>query len=70
MAGYADDKTEPPTPRRREQARRQGQVARSQDLTAAVLLLSGFVALALLGMPLWHSLLAMTRAGGVPSQRS
>ena len=63
MAGYADDKTEPPTPRRRQQARRQGQVARSQDLTAAVLLLAGFFALALLGPPLWHSLLAMTTAG-------
>jgi len=63
MAGYADDKTEPPTPRRREEARRRGQVARSQDLTASVLLLAGFLALALLGPGLWQTLLTVTRAG-------
>ncbi len=63
MAGYADDKTESPTPRRRQETRRRGQVARSQDLTAAVLLLSGFLALSFLGPAIWHSLLAMTRAG-------
>src|SRR5215216_986852 len=34
------DKTEAPTPRRRIEAREQGNVARSQDLTAAVLMLS------------------------------
>jgi flagellar biosynthetic protein FlhB len=33
------DKTEAPTPRRRQEAREQGNVARSQDLTAAVLLI-------------------------------
>jgi flagellar biosynthetic protein FlhB len=63
MAGYADDKTEPPTPRRRQQTREQGQVARSQDLSAAALLLTSFVALGLLGPSLWQSLLAITRAG-------
>lgn len=63
MAGYADDKTEPATPRRRMEAREKGQVARSQDLTAAVLLLAGFLALALLGPGLWSSLLAMTKTG-------
>lgn len=63
MAGYADEKTEAPTPRRRQEARERGQVARSQDLTAAVLLLAGFLALALLGPGLWQFLLAITRAG-------
>lgn len=63
MAGYADDKTEPPTPRRRQETRRRGQVARSQDLTAAVLLLSGFLALGFLGPKIWLSLLAITRTG-------
>ncbi|MGB2987068.1 MAG: flagellar biosynthesis protein FlhB [Phycisphaerae bacterium] len=62
MAGYADDKTEPPTPRRRREARTKGQVARSQDLTAAVLILSGFLALSLVGPMIWHSLLAITRS--------
>lgn len=63
MAGYADDKTEPPTQRRRNETRQKGQVARSQDLTAAVLLLSAFVGLGLFGGALWSSFLAMVRAG-------
>ncbi|MDB5333610.1 MAG: Flagellar biosynthesis protein FlhB [Phycisphaerales bacterium] len=40
MAEDIGDKTEAPTPRRREEAREQGNIARSQDLTAAVLLVS------------------------------
>src|SRR5688500_2108611 len=39
MAEELGDKTEAPTPRRRQEAREQGNVARSADLTAAVLLL-------------------------------
>src|SRR5215213_1670102 len=39
MAEDFGDKTEAPTPRRRQEAREQGNVARSQDLTSAVLLL-------------------------------
>jgi len=62
MAGYADDRTEPATPRRRREARASGQVARSHDLTVAVLLLAGFIALALVGPPIWFSLLAITQA--------
>ena len=63
MAAYADEKTEPPTPRRRLEARRRGQVARSQDLSAAVLLLAGFLTLGFMGPGIWHTLLAVTRAG-------
>lgn len=44
MAEEAGEKTEAPTQRRREEAREQGQIARSADLTAAVLLL-GFLLL-------------------------
>lgn len=44
MAEDLGDKTEAPTPRRREEAREQGQIARSADLTAAALLL-GFLLL-------------------------
>jgi flagellar biosynthetic protein FlhB len=62
MPAERDEKTEPPTPRRRREARTQGQVARSQDLTAAVLLLAGFLALALFGPKLWLSLVAIVRA--------
>lgn len=39
---FAQEKTEPPTPRRREQARRKGQVARTPELGTAVVLLAGF----------------------------
>lgn len=39
MADDFGDKTEAPTPRRRSEAREQGQIARSPDLTAAALLL-------------------------------
>ena len=41
------------------EARAKGQVARSQDLTSAVLLLSGFAALRFLGPDLWQSLIAI-----------
>jgi flagellar biosynthetic protein FlhB len=37
----AGDKTEAPTPRRRQEAREQGNVARSPDLSAAVLVIGG-----------------------------
>src|SRR3954463_12249769 len=40
MAEDLTDKTEAPTPRRREEAREQGQIPRSADLTAAALLLA------------------------------
>jgi flagellar biosynthetic protein FlhB len=40
-----DDRTEAPTPRRREDARKQGQVALSPDLTAAMTMLAAALAL-------------------------
>ncbi|MDQ3440960.1 MAG: EscU/YscU/HrcU family type III secretion system export apparatus switch protein, partial [Planctomycetota bacterium] len=39
MAEEMGDKTEAPTPRRRQEAREQGNIARSPDLTAAVILI-------------------------------
>ncbi|MEK7710765.1 MAG: flagellar biosynthesis protein FlhB [Planctomycetota bacterium] len=63
MASYADDKTEAPTPRRRQEARSKGQIARSQDLTAAVLLFAAFAGLYFFGPPLIGSLMAMVAAG-------
>jgi flagellar biosynthetic protein FlhB len=45
MAEDMGDKTEAPTPRRRQEAREQGNVARSQDLTSAVLLLGMLILL-------------------------
>ena len=45
MADTAQDRTEPATPRRREEARNRGQVAKSSDLTAAVVLLGAILTL-------------------------
>lgn len=44
-----DDRTEPPSPRRLDEARRSGYVPRSRDLTAAVMLLAASGCLALFG---------------------
>jgi len=46
------DKTQEPTPHRRQQAREQGQVARSQDLGSALLLLAALLILLMMGPPL------------------
>lgn len=62
MATYADDKTEAPTPRRRTEARTKGQVARSQDLTSAAILLAAFSGLYYLGPTLCQFLIAMIAA--------
>src|SRR5581483_11782385 len=45
MAEDAGDKTEAPTPRRRIEAREQGNIARSHDLSSAVLMLGMLVML-------------------------
>ena len=49
MAENDFEKTESPTPRRREEARQEGNVARSTDLTAAVVLLGAMLLLYVLG---------------------
>ncbi len=49
MPGDAGEKTEAATPRRRQEAREKGQVARSHDLGSALLLLGGMLALRWLG---------------------
>jgi len=50
MAESGFEKTEDPTPRRLAEARRDGNIAQSRDLTAAVMLLATVVLLHLLGM--------------------
>ncbi len=62
MPAEKDEKTEAPTPRRRMESRRKGQVARSQDLNAAVMMLSGIIALRLLGPAIWLLMLSITQA--------
>ena len=59
----ADDteKSEAPTPRRRQEARSRGQIPKSQDLTAAVLLLVGLVTLNAFGESLLGRMFDMTK---------
>lgn len=51
MAENDGDKTQDATPHRRQQAREEGQVAKSQDLASAALLLVGLAALLWMGGP-------------------
>ncbi len=62
MSEYADEKTLEPTPHRRQQARREGHVARSQDLASALMLLAGLLALATFGGGLAAFLVSYSRA--------
>jgi flagellar biosynthesis protein FlhB len=61
MAENNFEKTEAPTPRRVQEARADGNVARSTDLTAAAMLLAGIVALNMLGTRMFDGLGAATR---------
>jgi len=62
MASGAD-KTEKATPKKREDARKKGQVAKSQDLGGAVVLLASLLALSSLGPAAWdHMKSAMLRS--------
>lgn len=56
-----ESRTEEPTPRRREEARRQGLVPFSAELTAAVVLLGGLIGLSYLGPSIGSGLLALLR---------
>jgi flagellar biosynthetic protein FlhB len=56
MADEGGDKTEPPTARRRQEARDAGQIARSPDLSAAALLIGILYLLQSFGSPILNSL--------------
>lgn len=58
----AEDRTELPTPQRRQELRRRGQIARSGDLTAAVAILASAAALHFFGSGLTISLAQILRA--------
>ena len=55
------EKTEPATQKRREEAREKGQVAKSQDLTGALVMLLGFASLKVLGSWLGPEILSYFR---------
>lgn len=63
MADHAGEKTEAPTPKRRQEARNKGQVAKSQDLPAAIITFAALCALQSFGPSLWQKLLVAMRAG-------
>ncbi len=58
------EKTEQPTARRRQEAREQGQVARSLELTAAATLLFSLLLLNCTGRDMFGQMLVLTRAVG------
>ena len=64
------DRTEPATPRKREEARRRGQVARSADLSAAAVLLAGVAAVEIFGSGLAGGLVSSVSGalGNLPSE--
>jgi flagellar biosynthetic protein FlhB len=68
MSDYAGDKSLEPTPHRRQQARQEGHVAKSQDLGSAAMLLLGVGVLLMLGGGLVGFLLNYCRSqlGGEP----
>ncbi len=63
-ADEAGDRTEQPTARRREEAREEGRIARSTDLTAAVALLASLLLLKAFGPRMLDTMLGMTRSLG------
>lgn len=66
------DKTEAPTPRRRQEAREQGNIPRSQDLTAAALMVGIFMLLSAYGPGLvmaMKTLVAEMLGGGLMSNQ-
>ncbi len=56
MAEFDNEKSQDATPQRRQKAHDEGQAARSQDLTSAVVLLAGVVALLMFGGALLETL--------------
>ncbi|NLX13328.1 MAG: flagellar biosynthesis protein FlhB, partial [Phycisphaerales bacterium] len=69
MADTSQEKTEQPTQRRQSEARSQGQIGKSQDLSAAVVLLGGLLLLYYTGQKILARLVEITR-GCLQADRS
>jgi flagellar biosynthetic protein FlhB len=67
MASSAGDKTERATPKRREEARKRGQVARSQEINTGLGLLAVFAMLAFMGSWMLAGFIAVMEKGLVGS---
>lgn len=61
MADDYQDKTEKPTPKRRGEARKKGKVARSKDLSGALVLLTGLLSLMIWGPSLADKIMEMLK---------
>jgi flagellar biosynthetic protein FlhB len=61
MSEDFQDKTEQPTPKRRDKAREKGEVARSKDLSGALVLLTGLACLSIWGPVLGRKVMEMFR---------
>jgi flagellar biosynthetic protein FlhB len=59
--GSGGDKTEKATPKRREEARKKGQVAKSADLNGSIVLLAALFALSIWGPHVWQEMGASMR---------
>lgn len=57
---FAGEKTEEPTAKRKADARKKGQVGRSQEISAAFVLLAGFMAMKLLGGSIYKEIMDYT----------
>jgi flagellar biosynthetic protein FlhB len=58
---FAEERTEPATPRKRSREREEGRVAKSQDLSASAVIITGLLTIYALGLPIWRRLLGMFR---------
>ncbi|MDR1482344.1 MAG: flagellar biosynthesis protein FlhB [Synergistaceae bacterium] len=56
---FAEEKTEPATPRKRQKTREEGQTARSQDLSAAVVIITGLLSIYALSATIWQRMIAL-----------
>jgi flagellar biosynthetic protein FlhB len=61
-AGHDQDKTEPATPKKREDARKKGQVANSRELTSVLVLLSALSAFYFSGGWMFHQVAGIMKA--------
>lgn len=56
---FAEERTEPATPRKRQKSREDGRTAKSQDLSAAVVMIAGLLGMYALGVMIWGRLMRL-----------
>ncbi|MEK7375972.1 MAG: EscU/YscU/HrcU family type III secretion system export apparatus switch protein, partial [Candidatus Margulisiibacteriota bacterium] len=62
MGEQGGDKTEEPTPHRIREAREKGQIAKSKEVTTALLLLSSYMVLRYTGEFIWNQMTSATQS--------